>query len=190
MSETIREAFNFIIPGTPDHIKLDDSVSLVGPHLLTLLQFCANDMEMQLQILRTLSVISETDYGNRQLANKITELGHFLKPLEMELRDTKKGFVFMCRIGYIIGNIIETYDYARILFFEDSAIMAFFIENLEFYANGNVQNRSEVLIKLIRIVANLSINPYVGSSLGNSSLGVILLHMLLRVKELKVFLFF
>ncbi|XP_063697135.1 armadillo repeat-containing protein 2 [Culicoides brevitarsis] len=186
LSESLREAFNFIVlPSTPDHIKLDDSVSLAAPQLLSTLQFCTNDLEMQLQILRTLSVMSETQYGNRQLANKVTELGRCLKPLSSNIRETKKGFVFMCRVGYIIGNIVEEYDYARILFYEDTGIMGFLIENLEFYANGNVATRSEVLIKLIRIVANLSINPYVGSNLGNSSLGVILLHMLLRVKESK-----
>lgn len=188
----MREAFNFITVSKP-LIKLDESVNLVGPQLLILLQCCTDDIEIQLQILRTLSVISEIEFCNRLLSDKVIELGRFLKPLPEKLRQTKKGFVFMCRLGYIIGNIIEQYDNARILFYDNKEVMSYLLNSLEFHANGSVKNissskmsKNDVLIKLIRIVANLSVNSYVGSNLGDSSLGVILLQMLLQVKELKV----
>lgn len=192
LSETLREAFNFITV-SKHLIKLDESVNLVGPQLLILLQCCTDDIEIQLQILRTLSVISEIEFCNRLLSDKVIELGTFLKPLPEKFRETKKGFVFMCRLGYIIGNIIEQHDNARILFYDNKEVMSYLLNSLEFHANGNVKNissskmsKNDVLIKLIRIVANLSVNSYVGSNLGDSSLGVILLQMLLQVKELKV----
>lgn len=190
--------FNFItLSNIRNHIVLDESVTLVGPQLLILLQRSSNDIDMQLQILKTLSVISEIQFCNKILSSKINELGLFLKLLPDRLRDTKKGFVFMCRLGYIIGNIIAQYDCARIPFYENKEVMSYLLGSLDFYANGKVKgtprlvfSKNDVLIKLIRIVANLSVNPLVGSKLGDSSLGVILLQMLLKVKEPQVYFIF
>lgn len=196
LSETLREVFNFItLTNIHNHILLDESVSLVGPQLLILLQMCTDELEMQLQILKTLSVLSEIEFFNHLLSDKISELGSFLKPLStVNLRDTKTGFVFMCRLGYIIGNILAQYDRARVLFYENREVMSYLLESLDFYANGKLKDtpslvfsKNNVLIKLIRIVANLSVNPQVGSKLGDSSLGVILLQMLLQVKDPKVY---
>uniref|UniRef100_A0A336LNK2 CSON009166 protein n=1 Tax=Culicoides sonorensis TaxID=179676 RepID=A0A336LNK2_CULSO len=195
LSEVLREIFNYIsISCTDDDgISLDDSVNLVALQLLTTFQICRDEIEMQLQILKTLSVISEIEQCNKYLSENISVVGGFLKPLRNDLRSTKKGIVFICRLGYIIGNIMAQYDETRVKFYQNNEIMSYLIEALDFYANENfikdtsgfLYNRTDVLVKLVRIVANLSVNPQVGSEIGHSSLGVIILQILLQVKDPK-----
>lgn len=196
MSECVRELFSCIANTNTKHHKLiesDVSNGLVVTQLLILLKICDSEKDMQLQILKTLSVLSEKESCNCVMLDNICDLGFMLKDQSENFRNSKKGMIFICRLGYIIGNILAQYDPARVLLYENNIVMNAVIETLDFYGNGKfndtpnlVINRVDVLVKLIRVIANLCVNPNVGLNLGYSSLGVILLKILLQVKNSKV----
>ncbi|CAG2065300.1 unnamed protein product, partial [Timema podura] len=92
----------------------------------------------------------------------------------------------MVRLGYAIGNLMAKNDVARTKFFVEEGAIKSMLNLLTIYlerdlemvrttekisssdagSNGSVE---DVIIKIIRILANMSINPIVGSSLACSS---------------------
>jgi armadillo repeat-containing protein 2 len=78
-------------------------------------------------------------------------------------------------------------------FFNNDAAMEYLLNTLEFYSNQrfDIKNNNgdtvmDVLIKLIRVIANMSVNAEVGFGLGlRAPLGVVLLNILLEAKEIK-----
>lgn len=93
----------------------------------------------------------------------------------------------------LTGNIMARHDDARIEFFNNDAAMEYILNTLEFYSNqrfdirnNNGDTVTDVLIKLIRVIANMSVNAEVGYGLGlRPPLGVVLLNILLEAKEIE-----
>lgn len=105
----------------------------------------------------------------------------------------EKPLAVISRLGYILGNIMARYDDARVEFFNNDAAMEYVLNTLEFYSNQrfDIKNNNgdtviDVLIKLIRVIANMCVNHEVGYGLGlRPPLGVVLLNILLEAKEIQ-----
>lgn len=117
----------------------------------------------------------------------------------------EKSLGVLSRIGYILGNIMAHADTARVQFYNNDVAMEYLLQNLETYAtnrftlktrppnvgeNGRAADECDtvidVVIKLIRVVANMSVNPDVGYGLANCHpLGSVLLSLLLTINKFK-----
>lgn len=106
--------------GQPDDTQLD----LAGPHLVRAAEICIDELEVQANLIRTLSVLSEQDKCCDMLADMSARLGILLGPCPMtvptgSLQERNaivpmKPLGMLSRIGYIIGNIMAKSDEARI----------------------------------------------------------------------------
>lgn len=106
--------------GQPDDTQLD----LAGPHLVRAAEICIDELEVQANLIRTLSVLSEQDKCCDMLADMSARLGILLGPCPMTVPTggsqernatvPMKPLGMLSRIGYIIGNIMAKSDEARI----------------------------------------------------------------------------
>lgn len=98
----------------------DTQLALAAPHLVRAAEICLAEIEVQTNIVRTLSVLSEQDKCCEQLVELAPRLGILLGPcpnkmnfLERANEVTGKPFGMLSRIGYILGNIMAKSDAAR-----------------------------------------------------------------------------
>lgn len=168
---------------------------MMAPQLVNILEACKEEPEVQLQIVKSLSIVSEKPNCTSMLVEYVVKLGSLLQPSELFTKHSKKNLGFISRIGYILGNIMSQHDYARMNFYNNDIAMSNLLQTLEFYADGKLNIKSvlvghtvsDVLIKLVRVIANISVNGEIGYKLGNRApLGVILLQILIQSKNSKV----
>lgn len=151
----------------------------VGPHLVRAAEICLTEIEVQGNIIRTLSILSETDYCSESFIDMTPRIGILLGLREKCGNVPEKPVGYVSRLGYILGNIMARYDSARISFFQNDVAMEYLLVSLEYYTRKKFKGPKEspnqddsltdVLIKLIRVLANMSVNHEVGQSLGSRS---------------------
>lgn len=118
----------------------------------------------------------------------------------------EKSLGVLSRIGYILGNIMARSDLARVQFYNNDVAMEYLLQNLETYATNRLTLKMrlptvgergsnacesdtaiDVVIKLIRVLANMSVNPDVGHGLACCHpLGSVLLSLLLTINKFKL----
>lgn len=203
--------------------NFDGQITLAGPHLVRAAEICINQAEVQLSIIRTLSILSEHESCCDGIADMAPRLGILLGPLLVDMPEHQKNTIpenvnstsnksqlsVLNRIGYILGNVMAKSDPARQQFYNNDAAMEYLLKCLEYYANeslmlkrrtrGLITNEmsngdnandcqidtvTDVVIKLIRVIANLSVNAEVGYKLANHhQLGAILLTLLNTINK-------
>lgn len=189
----------------------DIQLDLAGPHLVRAAEICVDEIEVQSNIVRTMSVLSEQDKCCDAISDMSARLGILLGPgpniiSNYRRADEKaipeKSLGILSRIGYILGNIMARSDSARMQFYNNDVAMEYLLNNLDGYStnhftvkkkttsNGDENHANggdtviDVVIKLIRIIANMSVNAEVGYGLAVSQpLGSILLTLLLTINK-------
>lgn len=91
----------------------DIQLHLACPHLVRSAEICIGDAEVQANLIRTLSVLSEHQSCCDVLSDQSARLGMLLGPHQVERRPSAKPNGLIIRIGYILGNIMARYDLAR-----------------------------------------------------------------------------
>uniref|UniRef100_A0A182M076 Armadillo repeat-containing protein 2 n=1 Tax=Anopheles culicifacies TaxID=139723 RepID=A0A182M076_9DIPT len=163
------------------------------PLLVRAAEMCIKEPEVQANIIRTLSVLSERAECCERLAVAASRLGILLGSITQTCQTVEKGLATCNRLGYILGNVMSRWDTARIQFYCCDVSCDALLATLEYYANKSFTMRNQmgdsivqVLTKLIRIVANMCVNADVGYGMSKRSpLGEILLNILLKVKDTK-----
>lgn len=229
VGETCGENIDLDIGMMETSNDFDGQITLAGPHLVRAAEICINQTEVQLSIIRTLSILSEHDSCCDGISDMAPRLGILLGPLLVDLpndweknatsshasftsnnnNNTNKSLSVLNRIGYILGNIMAKSDMARQQFYNNEPAMEYLLNCLEYYGNeslmlmrrtrglitnemSNNDNASDfqidtvtdVVIKLIRVIANLSVNAEVGYKLANQhQLGAILLTLLNTINK-------
>lgn len=173
----------------------DTHLEIAGKHLVRAAEICMDEIEVQTNIIRTLSILSDLETCCEYMAGDAARLGILFGPIGYNYgaERPEKPLGVISRLGYILGNIMARYDDARLEFFNNDAAMEYLLSTLECYSNQrfDIKNNNgdtvmDVLIKLIRVIANMSVNSEVGYGLGlRQPLGVVLLNILLEAKEIK-----
>lgn len=173
----------------------DTHLEIAGKHLVKAAEICMDEIEVQTNIIRTLSILSDVEICCEFMAGDAGRLGILFGPIALNYGHgmPEKPLGIISRLGYILGNIMARHDEARLEFFDNDAAMEYVLNTLEFYSNQQFDIKNnygdtvmDVLIKLIRVIANMSVNAEVGYGLGmRPPLGVVLLSILLEAKELK-----
>lgn len=108
---------------TSDDRSDDIQLDLAGPHLVRAAEICMGEIEVQANIIRTLSVLSEQEKCCDMLADLAARLGILLGPnpnrntnllQEKGSEMQNKPLGMLSRIGYILGNIMAKSDAARV----------------------------------------------------------------------------
>ncbi|XP_050092586.1 armadillo repeat-containing protein 2-like [Anopheles aquasalis] len=173
----------FKVKGGLELTQIDQSVSL----LVRAAEICISETEVQANIIRTLSVLSERPDCCERLAETAPRLGILLGSVTQTSSSVERELVSSNRLGYILGNIMARCDVARVQFYNCDVSCDALIAALEYYATKRFTIRNQmgdsivdVLTKLVRIVANMCVNGLVGYGMSNrQSLGGILLKLLL-----------
>jgi len=173
----------------------DTHLEIAGKHLVRAAEICMDEIEVQTNIIRTLSILSDIESCCEYMAGDAGRLGILFGPVGFNFGCgmPEKPLGIISRLGYILGNIMARYDQARLDFFNNDVAMEYLLNTLEFYSNQrfDIKNNNgdtvmDVLIKLIRVVANMSVNAECGYGLGlRQPLGVVLLNILIEAKEIK-----
>lgn len=197
----------------------DTQITLAGPHLVRAAEICINQAEVQLSIIRTLSILSEHESCCDGIADMASRLAILIGPILIDLPKqqnqpptdvhftSNKSLAVLNRIGYILGNVMAISDSARQQIYNNDVAMEYLLNCLEYYANESMMLRRlarasnelssgddandlhidtvvDVVIKLIRVIANLSVNAEVGYKLANHhQLGAILLTLLNTINK-------
>lgn len=170
----------------------DIQLHLACPHLIRSAEICIGDDEVQLNVIRTLSVLSEHPNCCETLADYSSRLGMLLGPCDTSMTAPKRVGILI-RLGYVLGNIMARFDAPRSQFFNNDVAMEYLMQTLECYSkssfvkpNPSGESVIDVLIKLVRVVANMSVNNEVGYGLGTrQSLGSVLLSLMLTLNNYK-----
>nr|XP_029730291.1 armadillo repeat-containing protein 2 [Aedes albopictus] len=179
------------IKETPDGEMIQ--LELAGPLLVRAAEMCIDEPEVQANVIRTLSVLSERPECCEQLADAAARLGILLGSISETSPTVDKGLAAANRLGYILGNIMTRWDTARLQFYMNDVSMEAILNALEYYSHKRLTIKNQmgdavvdVLTKLVRVIANISVNGDVGYGLSNKPpLGEILLNILLKVKDVK-----
>ncbi|CRL05014.1 CLUMA_CG018042, isoform A [Clunio marinus] len=173
----------------------DTHLEIAGKHLVRAAEICMDEIEVQTNIIRTLSILSDIESCCEFMSSDAGRLGILFGAIGINYGSgmPEKPLAVISRLGYILGNIFARYDDARLEFFNNDASMEYVLSTLEFYSNQrfDIKNNNgdtvmDALIKLIRVIANMSVNAEVGYGLGlRPPLGVVLLNILLEAKEIK-----
>uniref|UniRef100_A0A182JG96 Armadillo repeat-containing protein 2 n=1 Tax=Anopheles atroparvus TaxID=41427 RepID=A0A182JG96_ANOAO len=163
------------------------------PLLVRAAEMCIEEPEVQANIVRTLSVLSEHSECCERLAESASRLGILLGSIIQTSETVEKGLATSNRLGYILGNVMSRWDTARVQFYCCDVSLDGLLATLEYYTNKSftLQNQMgdsivQVLTKLIRVLANMCVNGDVGYGMSQRSpLGEVLLNILLKVKEPK-----
>ncbi|XP_021923025.1 armadillo repeat-containing protein 2 isoform X2 [Zootermopsis nevadensis] len=147
------------------------------------MDFFSSDLDVISNISRTLSIISTHD----DCCMSIVDYKNSFKVFVQLLQKYPGRQDIIVRLGYVLGNLMASSDVARTKFFNEDGAVASMLNLLAIYMDkdhkmlGSTNHHSEfnsdagsngsvedVIIKLIRILANMCINPEVGSSLACS----------------------
>uniref|UniRef100_A0A182YI58 Uncharacterized protein n=1 Tax=Anopheles stephensi TaxID=30069 RepID=A0A182YI58_ANOST len=187
-----------VATGRPTAAEQDDvqdvaQLEQAVPLLVRAAEMCIKEPEVQANIIRTLSVLSERPECCERLAVAASRLGILLGSIVQTCQTVEKGLATCNRLGYILGNVMSRWDTARIQFHCCDVSCDALLATLEYYANKSFTMKNQmgdsiaqVLTKLIRIVANMCVNGDVGYGMSKRApLGEILLNILLKVKDAK-----
>ncbi|KAK6620587.1 hypothetical protein RUM43_010879 [Polyplax serrata] len=142
------------------------------------LELFQNDEDIVTNISRTLSLIS-TDEGITQVLMSVENVLTLIIDLMERYKENDK---ILIRLSYCLGNIVEHCDLARIQLLRNDTSLTILLNLLKYYIdkdleisrNQNENNTSndldvdvvdDIIVKVIRIIANMSMNPIVGSNL-------------------------
>ncbi|KAL5275402.1 ARMC2 family protein [Megaselia abdita] len=170
-------------------------LDLACPHLIKAGEIAFGEIELQSNIVRTLSVFSENEACLEILSNFSDKIGILFGNINLSSGTKPEIYLtLLSRVSYILGNVMSAYDYARVQFYQNDVAMEYFMQVFQHYTklNLNLYNcmgdtNIDVLIKMIRVIANMSVNPEVGRGLGTRlDLGVVLLNLLKsNMKDIK-----
>lgn len=219
MSKSNIDLINFSLEKSKD---FDMQIAVAGPHLIRAAEICINQAEVQLSLIRTLSILSEHKSCCDSIVDMAPRLGILLGPILLDLPEhrknnapenvnltSNKSLSVLNRIGYILGNVMAKSDSARQQFYNNDVAMEYLLKCLEYYANESlilkrrkrvsitneistdddtndcqIDTMTDVVIKLIRVIANLSVNAEVGHKLAHHhQLGAILLTLLNTINK-------
>jgi armadillo repeat-containing protein 2 len=172
----------------------DIRLELAGPHLVKAAEICIDEPDVQGNLIRTLSILSESEPCCEYLADTAARLGILLGPVGGTNGIPEKSLAVLNRLGYILGNIMSRFDIARLQYYDNDVAMEYLLNTLVYYSTQTLNKSTQkgdtvadVLIKLVRVIANMSVNSHVGYGLGaKSPLGAALLNILLLSKDAKV----
>ncbi|KAH8320157.1 hypothetical protein KR074_003735 [Drosophila pseudoananassae] len=180
-------------------------LQLACPHLIRAAEVSMGELEVQANVVRTLSVLSEDTDCCETLHNYAARIGLLLGPSCAGGQCSERLLAVLSRLGYMLGNILAKHETARIQvgfqrilyrirhiyivslqYFHNDVAMEYLLNVLE-QLNERTSTSVSLLdaqIKLIRVLANMSVNPEVGAALGNvRSLGAVLLEILRKSSE-------
>ncbi|KAH8411619.1 hypothetical protein KR215_007497 [Drosophila sulfurigaster] len=168
--------------------RLQLQLQLACPHLIRAAEVAMAELEVQANVVRTLSVLSEDADCCETLHQYAARIGMLLGPscgkLNQAQQSSERLLAVLSRLGYMLGNILAKHETARIQYFHNDVAMQYLLDVLQQLSErSSPAQRSESLldaqIKLIRVVANMSVNAEVGAGLGNlHDLGAVLLRLL------------
>lgn len=93
----------------------DFELHLACLHLVRAAEICMTETEVQGNIIRTISVLSENSACCEVLAEATDRLGVLLGPCGIGIPEKQSSVLI--RLGYILGNIMARYDSARLQVF-------------------------------------------------------------------------
>ncbi|XP_002041952.2 armadillo repeat-containing protein 2 [Drosophila sechellia] len=167
--------------------RLQLQLQLACPHLIRAAEVSMGELEVQANVVRTLSVLSEDSDCCETLHNYAARIGLLLGPsCAGGGQCSERLLAVLSRLGYMLGNILAKHESARIQYFHNDVAMEYLLNVLEQLNERSPSSVShlDAQIKLIRVVANMSVNPEVGAGLGNvRSLGAVLLQLLSKTSE-------
>ncbi|KAH8368275.1 hypothetical protein KR084_009206 [Drosophila pseudotakahashii] len=162
--------------------RLQLQLQLACPHLIRAAEVSMGELEVQANVVRTLSVLSEDSDCCETLHNYAARIGLLLGPsCAGGGQCSERLLAVLSRLGYMLGNILAKHESARIQYFHNDVAMEYLLNVLEQLNERSPASVAllDAQIKLIRVVANMSVNPEVGAGLGNvRSLGAVLLQLL------------
>lgn len=164
---------------------------LAGPHLVRAAEICTGELEVQTNVVRTLSFLSDNESCCELLANSSARIGILIGPIDQLQLKADKSLTIVNRLGYILGNIMAQWDSARIQFFYNDVSMDYLLNTLEYFSQQDIDKQVsssdsvvDVLIKLVRVIANISVNSDVGYGLSiRPPLGGVLLNLITLSKN-------
>lgn len=135
-SPVFTQIINMRIHRDNEQKKENVHIEMAGKHLVRAAEICMDEIEVQTNIIRTLSILSEIDVCCEYLAGDVGRLGILLISYNCSSTCTpEKALSVISRLGYILGNIHAKYDYSRIEFYNNDAAMECFLNTLEFFSN-------------------------------------------------------
>ncbi|KAJ8918425.1 hypothetical protein NQ315_008122 [Exocentrus adspersus] len=154
------------------------------------LEIFSSDLDIVANISRTLSIIST----NECCCDKIVEHKDIYK-IFINLFDKYSGNEeIIIRLTYTLGNIVAKIDNTRIKYFSEERSIECLIDLWKIYLERTLydcslkvekneepnSNSEDVMIKIIRVIANMVINPEIGKEL-NEKYGSQLIDQVLKV---------
>ncbi|KAH8386475.1 hypothetical protein KR093_000780, partial [Drosophila rubida] len=162
--------------------RLQLQLQLACPHLIRAAEVAMAELEVQANVVRTLSVLSEDAECCETLHQYAARIGLLLGPACSKLdQSSERLLAVLSRLGYMLGNILAKHETARIQYYHNDVAMQFLLDVLQQLSERSPASESllDAQIKLIRVVANMSVNAEVGAGLGNlHALGAVLLRLL------------
>lgn len=114
----------------------DTHLEMAGKHLVRAAEICMDEIEVQTNIVRTLSILSEIDTCCEYMAGDAGRLGILLISYNCTATcSPEKALSVISRLGYILGNIHAKYDESRIEFFNNDAAMECLLNTFEHFSN-------------------------------------------------------
>ncbi|PSN42597.1 hypothetical protein C0J52_08697 [Blattella germanica] len=149
------------------------------------MELFSSDLDVISNISRTLSIISTHD----DCCTAIVDYENSFKLFVKLFQKYPGRQDIIVRLGYALGNLMASSDTARTKFFNEEGAVTSMLNLLAIYLDkdlhmlGSTESHNElahsdagssgsvedVIVKMIRILANMSINPMVGSSLACST---------------------
>ncbi|KAH8416549.1 hypothetical protein KR222_009018 [Zaprionus bogoriensis] len=168
--------------------RLQLQLQLACPHLIRAAEVSMGELEVQANVVRTLSVLSEDAESCETLHAYAARIGLLLGPCSKggtQQQCNERLLAVLSRLGYMLGNILAKHESARVQYYHNDVAMEYLLDVLQQLGERLPASScsSEALldaqIKLIRVVANMSVNAEVGAGLGNvHALGAVLLGLL------------
>uniref|UniRef100_A0A1Y1L9N7 Armadillo repeat-containing domain-containing protein n=2 Tax=Photinus pyralis TaxID=7054 RepID=A0A1Y1L9N7_PHOPY len=158
--------------------------------LCTTLELFSSNLDIVSNISRTLSTISMND----NCCDKIGEFAEISKIFVKLFEKYPGNEEIIVRLAYTLGNVLAKLDSSRIRFFHEKNSISSLISLWKIYFERTLKNCSlkfdtewestsnteDVMIKIIRIVANIAINTDIGKSM-NEQYGLQLIDEFLKV---------
>ncbi|CAG9859619.1 unnamed protein product [Phyllotreta striolata] len=160
------------------------------PQLCQTLEIFAADMDIVANISRTLSIIST----NECCCDAIIEYKNIYKVFINLFQKYPGNEEIIVRLTYTLGNIVSKIDNTRVQFFHEENSVESLVHLWKVYlertlkncclklegSNALQSNSEDVMIKIIRVIANMVINPEIGKRL-NEKYGNQLIEEILKV---------
>ncbi|XP_068159246.1 armadillo repeat-containing protein 2 [Drosophila tropicalis] len=181
--------------------RLQLQLQLACPHLIRAAEVSMGELEVQANVVRALSVLSEDSDCCEMLLKYTARIGLLLGPpcfcgnKDDAGQWNERLLAVLSRLGYMLGNILAKHESARTQYFHNDVAMEYLLNVLkQLSSNHSSSNNNhgttipsaateasliDAQIKLIRVIANMSVNSEVGAGLGNiHTLGSVLLQLL------------